>query len=61
MIDFLRREWAQVSTKIGAVLTVVGPLLQNYAQFDVKFAYASAGIGVLLILFREQPKADSDA
>lgn len=60
MIPFLKREWAQISTKIGLVLTVLSPavpFLREYAQFDPRFAYASAALGVALIAYREKPDA----
>lgn len=55
--NFLRREWSQVSTKIGLVLTAVSSIAPVYAQFDQRIAYAGAIAGVALVLFRE--KADA--
>lgn len=54
---FLAREWAQVSTKLGLVLTAVSTIAPQFAQFDVRFAYAGAASGVLLILYRGKTDA----
>lgn len=54
MIEFLKREWAQISTKFGLVLTAVSAVAPQFAAFDVRFAYAGAAAGFLLILYRGQ-------
>lgn len=54
IFDFLKREWAQASTKLGLVLTAISTVAPQFAAFDVRFAYAGAAAGVLLMLFREK-------
>lgn len=50
--QFIAREWAAISTKLGLLLTVVSTIAPQFAQFDTRFAYVGAGAGVLLILYR---------
>jgi len=57
IVAFLKREWAQLSTKFGLVLTAVSAIAPSYAQFDVRIAHAGAVAGVLLILWRGRPDA----
>lgn len=57
-MNWIKAQWRQVSTKLGVILAAIGPALQQYAQYDVKFAYASAAIGVALIVFQEKPGGD---
>lgn len=52
---FLAREWAQLSTKFGLVLTAISTVAPQFAQFDVRFAYAGAAAGVLLMIYRGKP------
>lgn len=49
---FFTREWAQLSTKFGLVLTAVSAIAPQFAKFDVRFAWAGAAAGFLLILYR---------
>lgn len=62
MIDWIRREWAQVSTKIGtAIVAAAGYVAETapqYAGFDRRIAYAGIAAGLLLVAFREKGKAD---
>jgi hypothetical protein len=62
MIDRLKREWAQLSTKLGSgILLVAGYLAEaapQYAGFDRRIAYAGIVAGALLVAFREKGKAD---
>lgn len=50
--EFLRREWAMLSTKFGTVLVAISTVAPQFAQFDVRFAYLGALAGFLLILKR---------
>lgn len=50
----LSREWTMISTKLGTVLLAVSTIAPQFAQFDVRFAYAGAASGFLLIMFREK-------
>ena len=52
MIEFLKREWAMLSTKWGTVLVAISSTAPLYAQFDQRIAYAGAAAGVLLVLYR---------
>lgn len=60
--DWIKREWAQVSTKVGTVImAVAGYLAENatqFAGFDRRIAYAGMVAGALLVVFREKEKAD---
>jgi hypothetical protein len=46
-----KRQWPQISTKIGLVLTGIGPVLANYQVLDPRFGYAAAGVGVLAVIW----------
>jgi hypothetical protein len=50
----LIREWRMLSTKFGTILLAVSTVAPQFAQFDVRFAYAGAAAGFLLILWRGQ-------
>ena len=52
MIDFIKREWAMLSTKFGTLLLAISSTAPSYAQFDQRIAYAGAAAGVLLVLYR---------
>jgi hypothetical protein len=52
-MNWIKSRWREVSTKLGLFLTAAGPLLQQYAQYDVRFAYAAAALGLLLICLKE--------
>lgn len=54
---WLKKEWAQVTTKLGTLLVAVSTIAPQFAAFDVRFAYAGAAAGVLLMLFRERTGA----
>lgn len=54
---FLRNEWAQASTKLGLLLTFLSTAAPQLAQIDVRFAYAGAAAGALLMLWRGNPSA----
>ena len=62
MMDWIKREWAQVSTKAGtAVMAIAGYLAEAAPQnagFDRRIAYAGMIAGALLVAFREKGKAD---
>lgn len=62
MIDWIKQEWAQVSTKAGAlVLGIAGYLAEaapQYAGFDRRIAYAGIVAGALLVAFRGKGNAD---
>lgn len=49
---FLAREWAQVSTKFGLILTAISTTAPQFAQFDPRLAIIGAAAGVALILYR---------
>lgn len=57
ILDWLKKEWRQVSTKAGTLLVAVSSVAPQFAQFDVRFAYAGAAAGVLLMLVREKAGA----
>lgn len=50
--EFLAREWAMLSTKWGTLLLAISTVAPQFAKFDVRFAYAGAVAGFLLILYR---------
>lgn len=51
MLDYVKRWWAQVSTKVGMIVAAVSSVAPNFAQFDVRFAYAGAFAGVVMIVW----------
>jgi hypothetical protein len=62
MIEWIKREWAQVSTKAGTVvMAIAGYLVEaapQYAGFDRRIAYAGIMAGALLVMFREKGEPD---
>lgn len=62
MMAWIKREWAQVSTKAGTVvLGLAGYLVEaapQYAGFDRRIAYVGIVAGALLVAFREKGKTD---
>lgn len=52
---WVKARWAEVSTKIGLVLTAVSATAPAYASVDVRFAYAGAAAGILLAIWKERP------
>lgn len=62
MMDWIKREWAQVSTKAGTVVIAIAGYLAEaapqYAGFDRRIAYGGLVAGALLVLFREKGKVD---
>lgn len=62
MIAWIKRKWAEVSTKAGTVLIAlagyVAEAAPQYAGFDRRIAYVGIVAGALLVAFREKGKAD---
>ena len=62
MIERIKREWAQVSTKAGTVVIAIAGYLAEaapqYAGFDRRIAFVGIAAGALLVAFREKGKAD---
>ena len=56
MIAYLKARWAELTTKAGLVLAAVAAIAPQFAQFDVKFAYAGAFAGVVMMIVKEAPK-----
>jgi hypothetical protein len=54
IVNWIKARWAEVSTKVGLVLTAVSAIAPQYAAFDVRFAYAGAAAGLLLAVWREK-------
>ena len=50
---WIKRQWAQISTKVGALLTALSPVLVNYASIDPRFGYAGAACGILLVVWNQ--------
>lgn len=55
--DFLAREWAMVSTKIGVVLTAISATAPVYAHLDKRIAILGFVVGVIAIVWREETDA----
>lgn len=68
---FIRREWAQITTRIGAPMALVSGVLAAkagllasaiatvapaYAAFDRRIALGGFAIGVVLTAWREKPR-----
>ena len=62
MLNWIKREWAQVSTKAGTfVLGIAGYLAEaapQYAGFDRRIAYMGLVAGAVLVAWREKGKTD---
>lgn len=57
MKEWIKARWAELTTKIGLLLTVVSTVAPQWAQFDVRFAYVGAAAGALMMLWKEKPSA----
>jgi heme O synthase-like polyprenyltransferase len=53
---WIKRQWAQISTKIGALLAALSPVLSGYAAIDPRFGYAGAACGIALVVWNEGAK-----
>lgn len=53
--QWLKARWAEASTKIGLVLTVISAVAPTYANVDARFGYAGALAGILLAIWKEKP------
>ena len=54
MFEWIKRQWAQVSTKIGLLLTALAPVLSSYASVDPRFGYAGAFAGIALVVWNQK-------
>lgn len=61
-MNWIKREWSQVSTKAGTVvLGIAGYLAEvapQYAGFDRRIAYAGIAAGAVLVAYRGKVKTD---
>ncbi|NOW44121.1 hypothetical protein FHW96_000248 [Novosphingobium sp. SG751A] len=61
-MNWIKRKWAEVSTKAGTVIIAVAGYLAEvapqYAGFDRRIAYAGIAAGAVLVAIREKVKTD---
>lgn len=53
-MNWIKQRWAQISTKIGALIIALSPVVSSYAGVDPRFGYAGAFLGILAVLWNEK-------
>jgi hypothetical protein len=54
--SWIDRQWEQGSTKLGALLAALSPVLSSYEGVDPRFGYAGAFCGILLVIWNQSGK-----
>ncbi len=57
MLAWIKRKWAEISTKLGLLLGAAVSAAQLFGGVKPELAYVGFAASVLLILFKEQPSA----